>query len=217
MINVNDSFRHKGLRNRLVLEIEKKGITDKGVLEAIGRVPRHLFMDNSFVHLAYQDQAFPIGQGQTISQPYTVAFQSGLLDVQPGVKVLEVGTGSGYQAAVLSEMGAEVFSIERQKRLHEKTGRLLKEIGYKNIRLFLGDGNEGLADNAPFERILVTAGAELVPSGLLVQLAIGGLMVIPVGIKSQTMVRIKRLSEEEFEQETFGDFAFVPLLKGITE
>jgi protein-L-isoaspartate(D-aspartate) O-methyltransferase len=217
MINVNDSFRHQGLRNRLVAEIERKGIADKKVLDAIGRVPRHFFMDNSFVHLAYQDQAFPIGQGQTISQPYTVAFQSSLLDIQAGSKVLEIGTGSGYQAAVLSEMGAEVYSVERQKRLHEKTGQLLKGIGYKDIRLFLGDGNEGLVDHAPFDRILVTAGAESVPSQLLVQLAVGGLMVIPVGLKSQTMIRIKRLSEDDFEQETFGDFSFVPLLKGIAK
>lgn len=198
-------------------EIERKGIADKKVLDAIGRVPRHFFMDNSFVHLAYQDQAFPIGQGQTISQPYTVAFQSSLLDIQAGSKVLEIGTGSGYQAAVLSEMGAEVYSVERQKRLHEKTGQLLKGIGYKDIRLFLGDGNEGLVDHAPFDRILVTAGAESVPSQLLVQLAVGGLMVIPVGLKSQTMIRIKRLSEDDFEQETFGDFSFVPLLKGIAK
>lgn len=217
MVNVNDSFRHKGLRNRLVKEIEKKGITEKKVLEAIGRVPRHLFMDSSFVHLAYQDQAFPIGQGQTISQPYTVAFQSSLLDVQPGCKVLEIGTGSGYQAAVLSEMQAEVFSIERQQRLYKATGQLLTDIGYPDIRLFLGDGNEGLPAFAPFDRILVTAGASEVPSNLLIQLRPGGIMVIPIGVQSQTMIRIKRLSEDEFEQESFGSFAFVPLLKGIAK
>ncbi len=217
MVNVNDSFRHKGLRNRLVKEIEKKGITEKKVLEAIGRVPRHLFMDSSFVHLAYQDQAFPIGQGQTISQPYTVAFQSSLLDVQPGCKVLEIGTGSGYQAAVLSEMQAEVFSIERQQRLYKATGQLLTDIGYPDIRLFLGDGNEGLPAFAPFDRILVTAGASEVPSNLLIQLRPGGIMVIPIGVQSQTMIRIKRLSKDEFEQESFGSFAFVPLLKGIAK
>ena len=217
MVNVNDSFRHKGLRNRLVKEIEKKGITEKKVLEAIGRVPRHLFMDSSFVHLAYQDQAFPIGQGQTISQPYTVAFQSSLLDVQPGCKVLEIGTGSGYQAAVLSEMQALVFSIERQQRLYKATGQLLTDIGYPDIRLFLGDGNEGLPAFAPFDRILVTAGASEVPSNLLIQLRPGGIMVIPIGVQSQTMIRIKRLSEDEFEQESFGSFAFVPLLKGIAK
>jgi protein-L-isoaspartate(D-aspartate) O-methyltransferase len=217
MIEVNDSFRHKGLRNRLVKEIEKKGITDKRVLDAIARVPRHLFMDSSFIHRAYQDQPFPIGQGQTISQPYTVAFQSSLLDVQAGSKVLEVGTGSGYQSAVLLEMKALVFSIERQKRLHAQTKQLLKVTGYDGIRLFLGDGYAGLPAYAPFDRILVTAGAESVPSNLLVQLAIGGLMVIPVGVKSQTMTRIKRLSEDDFEQEAFGDFSFVPMLKGIAK
>jgi protein-L-isoaspartate(D-aspartate) O-methyltransferase len=217
MIKAIDSFRHKGLRNRLVKEIEKKGISDKKVLDAIGRVPRHLFMDSSFVHLAYQDQAFPIGQGQTISQPYTVAVQSSLLDIAPGTRVLEVGTGSGYQAAVLVEMGAEVFSIERQKRLHTKTTQLLKSLGYKNASLFMGDGNDGLPAYAPFDRILVTAGAETVPSGLLIQLQVGGIMVIPVGLKSQTMTRIKRLSEDDFEQETFGDFSFVPMLKGIAK
>jgi protein-L-isoaspartate(D-aspartate) O-methyltransferase len=217
MIEVNDSFRHRGLRIRLVKEIEKKGITDKRVLDAIGRVPRHLFMDSSFVHLAYQDQAFPIGQGQTISQPYTVAVQSSLLDVQPGNKVLEVGTGSGYQAAVLSEIEAEVFTIERQKRLHTQTKQLLKDTGYESIRLFLGDGNAGLPAFAPFDRILVTAGAGSVPANLLIQMAIGGIMVIPVGVKSQTMTRIKRLSEDDVEQENFGDFSFVPMLKGIAK
>lgn len=213
----NDSFRHKGLRGRLVREIERKGITDKRVLEAIGKVPRHQFMDNSFLNLSYQDQAFPIGHGQTISQPYTVAFQSSLLDVQPGDQVLEIGTGSGYQAAVLSEMGAGVYSIERQKRLHEKTSRLLSSMGYKNIRLFLGDGNEGLPAFAPFDKILVTAGAPEVPSSLLIQLKVGGLLVIPIGESSQTMTRIQRLSDDDFERETFGEFAFVPMLGGIAK
>lgn len=217
MIEVNDTFRHKGLRSRLVKEIEKKGISDKRVLNAIGRVPRHLFMDNSFVHMAYQDQAFPIGQGQTISQPYTVACQSSLLDVQPGSQVLEIGTGSGYQAAVLCEMGAEVFSIERQKRLHIQTRQLLKRSGYESIRLFLGDGNAGMPAYAPFDRILVTAAAASVPFNLLIQLVIGGIMVIPVGVKEQTMTRIKRLSEDDFEQETFGNFSFVPMLEGIAK
>lgn len=213
----NDSFRHKGLRGRLVREIEKKGITDKRVLEAIGKVPRHQFMDHSFVNLSYQDQAFPIGHGQTISQPYTVAFQSSLLDVQPGDQVLEIGTGSGYQAAVLYEMGAYVFSVERQKRLYEKTSRILSSMGYKSIRLFLGDGNEGLPAFAPFDKILVTAGASEVPSSLLIQLKIGGLLVIPIGQSSQTMMRIKRLNDDDFEQETFGEFAFVPMLDGIAK
>lgn len=213
----NDSFRHKGLRNRLVQEVRRKGITDERVLDAIGRVPRHLFMDSSFVKLAYQDQAFPIGQGQTISQPYTVAVQTELLQIQPGDQVLEVGTGSGYQAAVLAEMGADVFSVERQKRLYEKTSNLLSSMNYKKVRLFLGDGYEGLPAFAPFDKILVTAGAEEIPSSLLVQLKTGGLMVVPVGKSDQTMTRVKRISEDDFEQENFGKFAFVPMLKGIAK
>lgn len=213
----NDSFRHKGLRNRLVEEIRKKGVSDQKVLEAIGRVPRHLFMDSSFVQMAYKDQAFPIGQGQTISQPYTVAVQSSLLEVEPDDTLLEIGTGSGYQAAVLCEMGASVFSVERQKRLYQKTSKLLPSIGYQEIRLFLGDGNDGLPAFAPFDKIIVTAGISEIPSNLLVQLKPGGLMVIPLGERSQTMTRIKRLNEDDFEQESFGEFAFVPMLKGIAK
>lgn len=213
----NDSFRHKGLRNRLVQEVRRKGITDESVLNAIGRVPRHLFMDSSFVKLAYKDQAFPIGQGQTISQPYTVAVQTELLQIQPGDQVLEVGTGSGYQAAVLAEMGADVFSVERQKRLYEQTSKLLSSMNYKKVRLFLGDGYEGLPAYAPFDKILVTAGAEEIPSSLLVQLKTEGLIVAPVGKSNQTMTRIKRVNDDDFEQETFGKFAFVPMLKGIAK
>jgi protein-L-isoaspartate(D-aspartate) O-methyltransferase len=216
-MELSDSFRHKGLRHRLVREIEKKGITDKNVLEAIGRVPRHLFMDSSFVNMAYKDQAFPIGQGQTISQPYTVVVQTSLLDVKPGDRILEIGTGSGYQAAVLHEMGASVFSIERQKRLYQKTSRLLASIGYKDIRLFLGDGYEGLLAFAPFDKIIVTAAVDEVPSTLLMQLKIDGMLVVPLGERSQTMTRIKRLSDDDFEKETFGEFAFVPMLKGIAK
>jgi protein-L-isoaspartate(D-aspartate) O-methyltransferase len=216
-MELSDSFRHKGLRHRLVREIEKKGITDKNVLEAIGRVPRHLFMDSSFVNMAYKDQAFPIGQGQTISQPYTVAVQTSLLDVKPGDRILEIGTGSGYQAAVLHEMGASVFSIERQKRLYQKTSRLLAPMGYKDIRLFLGDGYEGLPAFAPFDKIIVTAAVDEVPSTLLMQLKIDGMLVVPLGERSQTMTRIKRLSDDDFEKETFGEFAFVPMLKGIAK
>ncbi|MGQ1889035.1 protein-L-isoaspartate(D-aspartate) O-methyltransferase [Thermophagus sp. OGC60D27] len=216
-MNLEDSFRHKGLRQRLVNDIERKGITDKKVLEAIGKVPRHLFMDSSFVNMAYKDQAFPIGEGQTISQPYTVAVQTSLLKITPEDKVLEIGTGSGYQAAVLSEMGAAVYSIERQSRLYSKTSRLLKSIGYKNVKMFLGDGYEGLPEFAPFDKIIVTAAVDEVPSALLLQLKTNGLMVIPLGERSQTMTRIRRLSEEDFEQETFGQFAFVPMLKGIAK
>ncbi|MFO8000385.1 MAG: protein-L-isoaspartate(D-aspartate) O-methyltransferase [Marinilabilia sp.] len=211
----NDSFRHKGLRHRLVQEIRKKGITDERVLEAIGKVPRHQFMDSSFGNMAYQDQAFPIGQGQTISQPYTVAFQTQLLEVEPGDHVLEIGTGSGYQAAILAGMGALVFSVERQKRLYEKTSRLLSSMGYKKVRLFVGDGHEGLPAFAPFDKIIVTAAVSEVPPPLLVQLKTGGLMVLPLGENSQTMTRIKRLNDDDFEQETFGEFSFVPMLKGV--
>lgn len=216
-MNSSDSFRHKGLRNRLVQEVEKKGISDKRVLAAIGKVPRHLFMDSSFVNMAYKDQAFPIGQGQTISQPYTVAVQTSLLDIHPGDKVLEIGTGSGYQAAVLHEMGASVFSIERQKKLYQKTSNLLASIGYREIRLFLGDGYEGLPAYGPFDKIIVTAAVKEVPSSLLIQLKIGGLLVVPLGERFQTMTRIKRLSDDDFEQEIFGEFAFVPMLKGIAK
>lgn len=216
-MDFEDSFRYKGLRQRLVNEIRKKGITDERVLEAIGKVPRHLFMDKSFVNLAYKDQAFPIGEGQTISQPYTVAVQSSLLKVRPGEKVLEIGTGSGYQAAVLTEMGARVFSVERQSLLYHKTSRLLKSIGYRNIRLFLGDGYEGLPNFAPFDKIIVTAAVKNVPAALLLQLKTEGLLVVPLGEGSQTMTRIKRLTEDDFEQETFGEFAFVPMLKGIAK
>ncbi len=212
-----DTFRHKGLRGRLLQEIKAKGITDTKVLEAIGKVPRHLFMDRSFIRQAYQDQAFPIGEGQTISQPYTVAFQSQLLKIEAGDRVLEVGTGSGYQAAILHEMGAKVFTIERHKTLFLKTSNLLTHLGYKTIKLFLGDGYEGLPDLAPFDKILVTAGAARLPETLLMQLRPGGLMVVPLGSKMQVMTRVKRVDEDNFEKETFGEFAFVPMLPGLVK
>ena len=208
-----DSFRHKGMRQRLVQELIGKGIKDKNVLEAIGKVPRHLFLDSSFVSFAYQDKAFPIAAGQTISQPYTVALQSELLNVQRGDVILEVGTGSGYQAAVLVQMGVKLFSIERQKELYVRSNNLLKQIGYRG-RFFLGDGYEGLPSFAPFDKIIVTAGAPFIPEKLLLQMKIGGIMVIPVGDKQQTMMRIKRLTEDDFEQEQVGQCAFVPMLKG---
>ncbi|SMO67420.1 protein-L-isoaspartate(D-aspartate) O-methyltransferase [Saccharicrinis carchari] len=212
-----DTFRHKGLRNRLVDDIAKKGIKDEAVLNAIGAVPRHLFFESSFIKFAYQDKAFPIGAGQTISQPYTVAFQTELLQIKTGDKVLEVGTGSGYQAAVLCEMGAKVFTIERQKELFAKSSHLLPRMGYKP-RFFLGDGYKGLPQQAPFDKIIVTAGAPQIPEDLLTQLCIGGLMVIPVGSGNvQVMTRITRDSESEFSQEQFGQFVFVPLLKGVVK
>lgn len=212
-----DTFRHKGLRARLVDELIAKGITSKAVLAAINAVPRHLFLDSSFVKFSYQDKAFPIGAGQTISQPSTVALQSQLLNVGAGARVLEVGTGSGYQAAVLSEMGINVFSIERQPELFKKTQTFLPSLGYNRLRLFLGDGYEGLPDLAPFDAILVTAGAATLPQKLLLQLKVGAVMVVPIGISKQVMTRIRRLSDDDFEQETFGECAFVPMLSGVAK
>lgn len=211
---INETSRHKGLRKRLVEGLKVKGIRNTLVLEAIGNVPRHLFMDSGFINFAYKDQAFPIGAGQTISQPYTVGFQTQLLEVKKGDKVLEVGTGSGYQAAVLVEMGAKVFTIERQKELYTKTHKFLPSIGY-NPACFFGDGYKGLPDFAPFDKILVTAGAPSVPEELKMQLKIGGKLVIPVGSdKHQEMCEIIRTSENDFNFKKHGGFVFVPLLKG---
>lgn len=212
-MEMKDSYRHKGMRLRLVQELIDKNITDKEVLRAISKVPRHLFLESSFVSFAYQDKAFPIAAGQTISQPYTVALQSQLLNVKPGDKILEVGTGSGYQAAVLIEMGVKLYSIERQKELYDRSTKLLKQIGY-NGRFFLGDGYEGLPAFAPFDKVIVTAGAPFLPEKLLLQLKIGGIMVIPVGDKKQVMMRITRVGQDDFEQEQVGECAFVPMLKG---
>jgi len=211
-----DTFRHKGLRNRLVQEITKKGIDDECILKAIGSVPRHMFFESSFVQFAYQDKAFPIGAGQTISQPFTVAFQSQLLSVKSGYKVLEVGTGSGYQAAILVELGVKVYTIERQRELYLKSSKVLTQMGY-HLSFFLGDGYKGLPQYGPFDRIIVTAGAPRIPEDLLTQLTVGGIMVIPLGAKVQTMIRITRVSETEFNQEEFGKFEFVPMLKGIVK
>lgn len=211
---MNDLLHHQGMRRRLVEGIRVKGINDEKVLEAIGRVPRHLFMDSGFVKFAYKDQAFPIGAGQTISQPFTVAYQTQLLEVEPMMKVLEVGTGSGYQASVLLEMGAQVFTIERQRELYTSTQQLLPSIGY-NPRFFFGDGYEGLPTYGPFDRILVTAGAPYVPEALLDQLKIGGRLVIPVGDhQNQKMLLYEKIDEDFFEKTVKGDFVFVPLLKG---
>jgi len=209
-----DSFRHKGMRKRLVSELAGKGIKDVNVLNAIGNIPRHLFLESSFVSFAYQDKAFPIAAGQTISQPYTVAFQSQLLELKLDDKVLEVGTGSGYQAAVLIEMGIKLFSIERQKELYQRSTKLLNRLGYQG-RFYLGDGYEGLPTFAPFDKIIVTAGAPFVPEDLLLQLKIDGIMVIPLGDNEQIMTRIKRISQNDFEQEQLGACSFVPMLKGV--
>ncbi len=211
---LNDTLRHQGMRKKLVNGLKIKGIRNPQILEAINKIPRHLFMESTFINFAYKDQAFPIGAGQTISQPYTVAFQTQLLQIEKNDKVLEIGTGSGYQAAVLIELGAKVFTIERQKELFTKTQKFLPEIGY-NPAVFFGDGYKGLPDFAPFDKILVTAGATSVPEDLMNQLKIGGRLVIPVGNnKRQEMKVIIRISETEFKSEKHGGFIFVPLLKG---
>ena len=211
----NEDLRYLGLRKRLVDGLKVKGIRDDNVLNAIGKVPRHLFMESTFINFAYKDQAFPIGAGQTISQPFTVAFQTQCLHIQKNDKVLEVGTGSGYQAAVLLEMGAKVFTIERQKELYTKVQSFLPEIGYSPA-CFYGDGYKGLPNLAPFDKIIVTAGAPYIPEDLKNQLKIGGRMVIPVGGKNrQEMNVIIKISENEFKTEKHGSFVFVPLLKGV--
>jgi protein-L-isoaspartate(D-aspartate) O-methyltransferase len=211
---MEDSFLHKGLRKKLVDEIRQKGIKDERVLEGIYRVPRHLFLESSFVRMAYKDQAFPIGAGQTISQPYTVAFQTQLLDVHKLNKVLEIGTGSGYQAAVLIELGATVFTIERQRELFLKAKSFLPKIGYKP-NFFYGDGYQGLPTYGPFDRILITAAIPEVPQILFDQLITGGILVAPVGtMQSQIMTLYKKVSETEVEKSEFGHFVFVPMVKG---
>ena len=211
---INDNLRHQGMRKKLAEGLKIKGIRDEQILEAIRKVPRHLFMESTFINFAYKDQAFPIGAGQTISQPFTVAFQTQLLQIKRNDKILEIGTGSGYQAAVLVEMGARVFTIERQKELYQKVQFFLPEIGY-HPACFFGDGYKGLPNFAPFDTILVTAGATDIPEDLMQQLKIGGRLVIPVGNeKRQEMKVIIRLSDKEFKTEKHGGFVFVPLLKG---
>lgn len=208
-----DTNKHKGLRNQLVAVIKAKGIKEKKVLDAIAKIPRHMFMDSGFIDFAYQDKPFPIGADQTISQPYTVAFQTELLQVEPQHKILEIGTGSGYQTAVLIELKTEVYSIERQNELFLKAKKLLPKIGYVPKKLIFGDGYIGLEEHAPFDGIIVTAGAPFVPKALLSQLKIGGRLVIPVGEDTQIMTLFMRKGEKEFEKHEFGDFRFVPMLK----
>ena len=208
-----DSFKHKGLRQKLVDVLISKGIKDKGVLNAISKVPRHLFMDSGFLDHAYQDKAFPIAANQTISQPYTVAFQTELLEVNENDKVLEIGTGSGYQTAVLCLLGAEVYSVERQLELFKKSSLFLPKIGFVVKRLVFGDGYKGLKEDAPFDRILVTAGAPYVPKELLSQLMIGGRLVIPIGNEEQIMTLYIRTGPKTFEKYEHGKFKFVPMLE----
>ena len=209
---MEDSYRHKGMRRQLVKVVQAQGISDERVLAAIGKIPRHFFFENALVEHAYEDKAFPIGAGQTISQPYTVAFQSQLLQIKPGDKILEIGTGSGYQAIVLLELGANVYTIEYQKTLYEHTKSFLPNMGYKP-NFFYGDGSQGLSRYAPYDKIIVTAGAPTVPNALIDQLKVGGCLVIPVGNqKTQQMMRITKTGESKIKSEVFKDFKFVPLL-----
>jgi protein-L-isoaspartate(D-aspartate) O-methyltransferase len=207
-----DNYREQGARKRLVEVLRKKGIEDENVLAAIAKVPRHYFFDETFWNQAYKDIAFPIGAGQTISQPYTVAYQTELLHISKGDKVLEIGTGCGYQTCVLMEVGATVYTIERQEKLYERTIQVLPYMGYKP-QFFLGDGSIGIADHAPYDKIIVTAGAPTVPEVLLKQLNIGGILVIPVGDEqSQKMVTILKTAEHDYERHVLDTFRFVPLV-----
>ncbi len=213
-----DNYRHKGLRKTLIDTLRKKGISDERVLQAMDLVPRHLFLDKAFEEWAYKDQAFPIKAGQTISQPYTVAFQTQLLEPSKDEKVLEIGTGSGYQACILFHLFKKVYTIERQKVLFEHTEKLLKKIKYDRIRTLYGDGYKGAPRFAPFDKILITAGAIEIPTALLEQLKIGGYLVAPVGPgDDKEMLRIKKVSESDYEKESFGIFRFVPFKKGTVD
>lgn len=207
-----DNYREQGARKKLVELLKERGITDKGVLKAIGKVPRHFFFDETFWNQAYKDIAFPIGDGQTISQPYTVAYQTELLHIQKGHKVLEIGTGSGYQTCILMELGAKVYTIERQPSIYSHTIKVLPGMGY-HANFFLGDGSNGIAEHAPYDKIIVTAGAPFVPEILLKQLKIGGILVIPVGDeKSQKMITVIRASENDYDKIELDTFRFVPLV-----
>ena len=210
--NLQDTYRHKGLRKALIRTLKEKGIRDEKLLKAIYTVPRHFFFDDIFLEHAYEDKAFPIGQGQTISQPYTVAFQTELLNIEQGDKVLEIGTGSGYQACILLELGARVYTIEYNRVLYQRTKKFLPRMNYKPY-FFYGDGSQGLKNQSPFQKIIVTAGAPVVPKALIEQLAIGGILVIPVGDdEKQRMIRITKVADQKIKKEQFDYFSFVPLL-----
>jgi protein-L-isoaspartate(D-aspartate) O-methyltransferase len=215
MKNYVDTYQYKGLRKRLVDQLRGKGITDENVLTAINNIPRHFFLDSAFDKIAYEDRAFPIAEGQTISQPYTVAYQTQLLEIKPYDKVLEIGTGSVYQASVLAEMGAKVFTIERQKKLYELNKTFIFKAKYPNIKFFYGDGFEGLPTYAPFDKVIITAAAPYVPPKLIAQLKTGGLMVIPVDLGPfQQMLRLTKLADGTYSEERFDNFSFVPMLEG---
>ena len=213
---MEDNYRHKGLRRQLIQLLTKKGIKDEKVLNAINKIPRHLFFDSVFLEQAYQDKAFPIKSGQTISQPYTVAFQTQLLEIKQGERILEVGTGSGYQAAVLAELKAKVFTIERQRELFAQAQTTIQQIGYHNIRFFYGDGYIGKPTYGPYDKILITCGAPEIPEALIKQLKIGGKLVAPIGSGStQEMQRLIKIDDNKYDVEKHGTFSFVPMLKGL--
>lgn len=215
MRKFEDTYRHKGLRKKLVDQLREKGITDETVLNAINNIPRHFFLDTALDNIAYEDRAFPIAEGQTISQPYTVAYQTQLLQVKPGDKILEIGTGSIFQASVLAEMGAKVFTIERQKLLFEKTKNFVLKGKYPTIKFFYGDGFEGLPTFAPFDKVIITAAAPFIPPKLIEQMKPGGKMVIPVDEgEHQRMLRITRNPDNSLTEEAFENFSFVPMLAG---
>ncbi|TDX02239.1 protein-L-isoaspartate(D-aspartate) O-methyltransferase [Dinghuibacter silviterrae] len=216
MRQYEDTYRHKGLRKNLITSLKQKGITDERVLEAINALPRHFFLDTAFDAIAYEDRAFPIGEGQTISQPYTVAYQTQLLEVKSFEKILEIGTGSAYQASVLAEMGAYVYTIERQKKLFDANKNFIFKSKYPHLKFFYGDGFEGLPTYAPFDKILITAAAPYIPVPLKAQLKVGGKMVIPVDEgNAQRMLRLTKENEEgSFREEAFDQFSFVPMLTG---
>jgi protein-L-isoaspartate(D-aspartate) O-methyltransferase len=219
MRKLEDAYLHKGLRNQLVNLLKEKGITDTAVLDAIGSIPRHFFLDSAFDRIAYEDRAFPIAADQTISQPYTVAYQTQLLDIKPGDKVLEIGTGSMYQTTVLAHMGAKVFTIERQKQLFEQTAKYIFKEKYPDIYFHFGDGFEGLPTLAPFDKILITAAAPSIPPKLWEQLKVGGKMVIPVDESdtTQRMLRLTKKKDGKEKRESFDEFSFVPMLEGKTQ
>lgn len=213
-MELKDNYRHKGMRRRLIDQLRDQGIEDERILRAFDAVPRHFFLDSAFADMAYANKPFPIGFEQTISQPFTVAYQTHLLEVKKEDKILEIGTGSGFQAAILAEMGARVYTLERQEALYERSRKLLSKLGYDEVRCYFRDGHHGLPHLAPFDKIIVTAGVTEIPRSLLVQLNIKGSCVIPVGNGNQRMYRIKRSGLNDFEKECFGDFKFVPFLKG---